>query len=414
MAALKISSLALGAVMGMSALASLSPASAQTVNFLDTNGTVIVPTTNADDVVCLNGAAGGGNLEVDGGGGCAGQNEDTNVGGLSLNDGAQLNVTGAGPVPSAVNVTNGAELNVDSDSTLNAGGTAIFGPAGSVNFQNGFTVGNTSVDADGNVSIGSSITLNQDGTVPSTIGAIEVDTNQVTVNGDLTVQGATALNGPATVTDSVVDGVAGLTVVGTGIGAGDDLALSVSGKVNVEGSIDTNDLKVGNNARIDNDLSVGRDVQVGRDLRVDNSLTVTNQSFLNGGATVQNNLTVTGPADINFGNNVVHGVDDPLVATDAANKRYVDSKIAKLDDELSAGIAMATALENPDLTGNETFGVMVNYGNYEGSSAIAITAMGVLGRDVLEPGDRVSLGGGVGFSTDEGQVGGRVGVQWTR
>lgn len=386
---LKISGLALGVAMGMS-LALPSMASAQTVQFLDDSGAVIDPAGNGDDVVCLNG--GDGNLEVDpNAGGCGGQN-DTPVSGVSLSDGAQLNVSGVGPVPSAVNITDGAELNVDSGSTLNANGTTIFGPVGSVDFQNGFTVGDTAVDADGTVHVGSSITLNPDGTAPSTIGAIEVDTSQATVNGDLTVQGATNLNGPTTVTDSVEDGVAGLTVVGVG----SDPALSVTGNVAVNGTTSTTDLEVGNNAT------------------VGNTLAVTGQSFLNGGATVQNNLTVVGPANVDFGNNIVHGVDDPLVATDAANKRYVDTQIAKLDDELSAGIAMATALENPDLTGRETFGVMVNYGNYEGSSAIAVTAMGVLGYNVLEPGDRVSLGGGVGFSTDEGQVGGRVGLQWTR
>jgi hypothetical protein len=423
MAYLKISGLALGAAMGVCALALPSAASAQTVQFLDDSGAVIDPAANADDAVCLNGA--GGNLEVDPDANCGGQN-DTPVGGVSLSDGAQLNVSGAGATPSAVNVTGGAELNVDSGSTLNANGTTSFGPDGNVNFQNGFTVGDTSVDADGTVHVGGSITLNPDGTVPSTIGAIEVDTSQATVNGDLTVQGATNLNGATTVTDSVEDGVAGLTVVGVG----SDPALSVGGNVAVNGTTSTTDLQVGNNATINGTTSTGdlqvsnnatingttstTDLQVGNNATVGNTLAVTGQSFLNGGATVQNNLTVVGPANVDFGNNIVHGVDDPLVATDAANKRYVDSEIAKLDDELSAGIAMATALENPDLTGRETFGVMVNYGNYEGSSAIAVTAMGVLGYNVLEPGDRVSLGGGVGFSTDEGQVGGRVGLQWTR
>jgi hypothetical protein len=187
----------------------------------------------------------------------------------------------------------------------------------------------------------------------------------------------------------------------------------VGGNVAVNGTTSTTNLEVGNNATINGTTST-TDLQVSNNATIGNTLAVSGQSFLNGGATVQNNLTVVGPANVDFGNNIVHGVDDPLVATDAANKRYVDTEIAKLDDEMSAGIAMATALENPDLTGRETFGVMVNYGNYEGSSAIAVTAMGVLGYNVLEPGDRVSLGGGVGFSTDEGQVGGRVGLQWTR
>jgi hypothetical protein len=120
------------------------------------------------------------------------------------------------------------------------------------------------------------------------------------------------------------------------------------------------------------------------------------------------------PFAIHFHLHPETGVGGPIVGTDAANKNYVDSEISKLDDELSAGIAIATALENPDLTGSETFGVMVNYGNYQGSSAVAISMAGVLGTNVFGAGDRVSIAGGVGVSTDGGDVAGRVGIQWTQ
>ena len=53
-------------------------------------------------------------------------------------------------------------------------------------------------------------------------------------------------------------------------------------------------------------------------------------------------------------------------------------------------------MENPDLTGNERFGVAMNYGNFEGASALSWAGMGVLGYDVLSRGDRVAISGGFG------------------
>ena len=75
-------------------------------------------------------------------------------------------------------------------------------------------------------------------------------------------------------------------------------------------------------------------------------------------------------------------------------------------------------MENPDLTGNERFGVAMNYGNFEGASALSWSAMGVLGYDVLSRGDRVAVSGGFGVGFEDGNAGddvwgGRVGAQWT-
>jgi hypothetical protein len=88
----------------------------------------------------------------------------------------------------------------------------------------------------------------------------------------------------------------------------------------------------------------------------------------------------------------------------------------------SAGIAIATALENPDLVDHETFGLNANVGFFEGSTALAVSAMGVLGRDLIGAGERWAVSGGVGVSLNErdfaGQntdraVAGRAGVQVT-
>jgi hypothetical protein len=86
-------------------------------------------------------------------------------------------------------------------------------------------------------------------------------------------------------------------------------------------------------------------------------------------------------------------------------------------DENQSGVALAISMENPDLIANERFGVAMNYGNFEGASALSWSAMGVLGYDVLSRGDRVAVSGGfgVGFENDRGDDvwGGRVGAQWT-
>ena len=86
-------------------------------------------------------------------------------------------------------------------------------------------------------------------------------------------------------------------------------------------------------------------------------------------------------------------------------------------DENQSGVALAISMENPDLTGNERFGVAMNYGNFEGASALSWAGTGVLGYDVLSRGDRIAVSGGfgVGFAENNGDDvwGGRVGAQWT-
>lgn len=100
-------------------------------------------------------------------------------------------------------------------------------------------------------------------------------------------------------------------------------------------------------------------------------------------------------------------------------------------DEQEAGIALAIATEGPDLTGNESFGISLSYGNFEGSSAIGGGVTGVVSRNFLRQGTRLALTGGLGVGFvdgdngfnggtsrggDDGEdavVGGRVGAQLT-
>jgi trimeric autotransporter adhesin len=86
-------------------------------------------------------------------------------------------------------------------------------------------------------------------------------------------------------------------------------------------------------------------------------------------------------------------------------------------DENQSGVALAMAIANPDLTGNEKFGVAANYGNFEGANALGMALMGVLGHNFVTANDRVAVSGGFGVGFDNGSgddvFGGRVGLQWT-
>ncbi|MDJ0513472.1 MAG: hypothetical protein QNJ62_08525, partial [Methyloceanibacter sp.] len=81
-----------------------------------------------------------------------------------------------------------------------------------------------------------------------------------------------------------------------------------------------------------------------------------------------------------------------------------------------SGVALAMAMDNPDLVGNEQFGIAGHYALFDGASGIGFTALGVVGHDFITEGDRFALSGGfgVGFNDvgDDGW-GGRIGGQWT-
>lgn len=109
-----------------------------------------------------------------------------------------------------------------------------------------------------------------------------------------------------------------------------------------------------------------------------------------------------------------------LVTSDAFGNLATDGGIIfdRLDDHTS-GIALAMAMENPDLTGDETFGFSGNYGTFQGAHALALSAMGVVGYDIFDEGDRVAISGAIGIglptgTNGNGVYGARVGLQVTR
>jgi trimeric autotransporter adhesin len=103
-----------------------------------------------------------------------------------------------------------------------------------------------------------------------------------------------------------------------------------------------------------------------------------------------------------------------VVTSDAGGNLASDGGfIFKQLKEAREGIAIAMALHDPDLVAGEKFGVRLNWGNFEGSNALALTAAGVIGTDVLTSGDRLAVSGGVGYGVDQNTLGARVGVQMT-
>ena len=74
------------------------------------------------------------------------------------------------------------------------------------------------------------------------------------------------------------------------------------------------------------------------------------------------------------------------------------------------GIAVAMSAHGPDLVTNETFGISLQWGGFEGSSALGGGVTGVVYRDDKF---RMALTGGLGVGLDEGSVGGRAGGQLT-
>src|SRR5262249_44119559 len=84
--------------------------------------------------------------------------------------------------------------------------------------------------------------------------------------------------------------------------------------------------------------------------------------------------------------------------------------------KLTGGVALASAMQNPDLVAGERFGIAVNGGFWEGGSAVAGDLEGVLGHNVFTRGDRIAVTGGAGVGFDEDgktSVGGHVGGQIT-
>lgn len=69
------------------------------------------------------------------------------------------------------------------------------------------------------------------------------------------------------------------------------------------------------------------------------------------------------------------------------------------------------ALAQPVLLPGQTFAMRAGWGGYDDANAVGFSAAGVVAKNLLSQGrGTLTLDGGVGFGTDEGEVVGRGGV----
>ncbi|WP_127077546.1 hypothetical protein [Rhodomicrobium lacus] len=167
------------------------------------------------------------------------------------------------------------------------------------------------------------------------------------------------------------------------------------------------------------------------DGHVDVSDKVTTKDLTATGTTTLTDLKLASGGSADMGGAVVHNVGTPLVATDAANKAYVDATYAdvagriadtnsRLDaglrsanrriDETQEGVAIALALQQPIFAPGQSFAVRAGWGNFEGESAFGLSGAGIIGRDVFGPGTLVALDGGFGVGASSGVMAGKAGV----
>lgn len=88
---------------------------------------------------------------------------------------------------------------------------------------------------------------------------------------------------------------------------------------------------------------------------------------------------------------------------------YGETELAKRLGAVEHQSAISNALEDPDLSADEQFGLRVNWGAAGQKNALGITGTAVIPQNVFS--GRIATSGGVGFSG--GKVGGRAGVQVT-
>jgi hypothetical protein len=89
------------------------------------------------------------------------------------------------------------------------------------------------------------------------------------------------------------------------------------------------------------------------------------------------------------------------------------NSLARRDDKLAEGIAATVALAQPILLPGQHFAMRAGWGGYDDANAFGFSAAGVVAGNLLSQGrGTLTLDGGVGFGTDEGEVAGRAGASF--
>jgi hypothetical protein len=330
--------------------------------------------------------------------------------GISAHDGAiWIGDPGGGTYSSGITIGGGAV------SGAGTGGSQAFtGDVDAIAIGNG-----AQAMTSGSVALG--LDSNANGEQDVVIGALnntDVGGNNTVVGNEIDILGATS-------SDNTVLGV-GHQVTGSGNFVGGD-PNTVVGSLNVATGVDSN-------VTGDSNVAIGDSVNIAGDraVAVGNNATANADDTTAIGTGTQANATGSAAfgqgAVANQQQQQVFGTaantyTTPGITSDLSKARQSGSLEVTTTDALGnlasdggmvfttlsenqAGIAIAMAMTNPTLATNESFGVALNWGVFERSHALAFSAMGVVARDLMGAGERISLTGGFGLSVKETSFGG--------
>jgi hypothetical protein len=98
---------------------------------------------------------------------------------------------------------------------------------------------------------------------------------------------------------------------------------------------------------------------------------------------------------------------------DVSNLQSQINRLGRRDKELTEGIATIASLAQPILLPGQHFAMRAGWGGYDDASAVGFSAAGVVASNLLSQGrGTLTLDGGVGFGTSEGEVAGRAGMSF--
>jgi len=273
-----------------------------------------------------------------------------------------------------------------------AGATTYFinSSDGSAQFAAQGVNGGVQIFGNGNVNLGNGVTV-QNG------AAINGGAN---VTGGLTVSGGATFNGATDTTK--VNAAGDITITNNAHPATQNTVITSDGATFTGATVTVTNGTVAGTTTINNGV-----VTAGTAVVTPNVLA---NNVLANNVGIASNLAVANGANVNLGDNVVHGVAAPIVGTDAANKAYVDTNVGKARNQAYEGTAVALAISQPILANGQTFAIRAGWGDYESESAFGVSAAGVIAHDVFGYGSTVTLDGGVGVGTNYNGVGGKAGV----
>jgi hypothetical protein len=97
--------------------------------------------------------------------------------------------------------------------------------------------------------------------------------------------------------------------------------------------------------------------------------------------------------------------------TDIATLAERMSRNSERISDNEEGIALAIALSDPDLLGDQQFAMKANFGVFNSSCSLGFTMKGMLNDNLFGNGEVLTVSGGLAYGVNRSTVGGRVSVQ---